>query len=124
MSEAIEALAALKPLKPLKQAKRASNREQSAALLSRAGVVFDSKNKGAHLVVYAGAAVVDFWPGTGMWIARDNPVRRRGVRKLLAFVEHQRSAAADESARITQEQHTAQLAVRTVRDVSNQGNEQ
>lgn len=77
----------------MKQAKRASNREQSAALLRRAGVIFDTKNDGAHLVVTAGPLTVDFWPGTGLWIVRGLKIqrRRRGVRKLIDFVEAARA---------------------------------
>jgi len=68
-----------------KQEKRADNRAQSASILARAGVIFESRNDGAHLVVLAGAHVVDFWPGTGLWIVRGSQARKRGVRALLAF---------------------------------------
>lgn len=80
-------------LRKMRQEKRADNREQSAALLTRAGVVFDAKNEGAHLIVLAGNAVVDFWPGTGLWIVRGKPEKKRGVRKLIAFVERMRGSA-------------------------------
>lgn len=75
-----------------KQEKRASNREQSAAILTRSGVIFESKNGGAHLIVLAGSKGIDFWPGTGLWIVRGEKNRRRGVRKLLEFVELSRLA--------------------------------
>lgn len=78
-------------LKQIKAEKRAANRSASAILLERAGVIFESKNAGAHLIVQAGRVAVDFWPGTGLWIARGSSDRRRGVRKLIAFVEKQRS---------------------------------
>lgn len=74
-------------LKKMRQEKRASNREDSAAILSRAGIVFESKNLDAHLVVQAGAKTVDFWPGTGLWIVRGTKEKRRGVRKLVEYVE-------------------------------------
>ena len=76
----------------VKQEKRASNTEQSTAILSRAGVVFSSPNGGAHLIVLAGPHVVDFWPSTGLWIIRKakTNARRRGVRKLVKFVEQSR----------------------------------
>ena len=77
-------------LRKIKQEKRASNRDASAAILSRSGVVFESKNLGAHLIVQAGATVVDFWPGTGLWIVRGEKKQRRGVRKLVEYVEQQR----------------------------------
>ena len=77
----------------VKKAKRARNIEQSTALLNMAGVFFDSKNAGAHLVVWAGNYDVDFWPSTGLWVVRGGDgQRRRGVRKLIDFVEQQRNA--------------------------------
>lgn len=78
-------------LKKIKQEKHASNREASAAILSRSGVVFESKNLGAHLIVQAGATVVDFWPGTGLWIPRSHHKQGRGVRKLVEFIERQQA---------------------------------
>lgn len=82
-------------LRQFKQAKRADNREQSAAILQRSGVIFTSNNAGAHLVVLAGSKTVDFWPGTGLWIVRGQETyRRRGVRKLVAYVEQQCSGGA------------------------------
>ena len=79
-------------MKALSQQKRADNRVASAALLSRAGVVFECKNAGAHLVVFAGAYVVDFWPGTGLWITRGSKDKCRGVRKLIQFVKNARAS--------------------------------
>jgi hypothetical protein len=79
-------------LRKMKQEKRADNREASAAILSRAGIVFESKNNDAHLIVLAGAMVVDFWPGTGKWIVRGgSSMPHRGVRKLVEYVEKQRT---------------------------------
>ena len=79
-------------LRKERQEKRADNRDQSAAVLTRAGVLFESKNLGTHLIVEAGARTVDFWPGTGLWIVRGVPDKRRGVRKLIEYVEQQRAA--------------------------------
>lgn len=73
-----------------KQAKRANNREQSAAILARSGISFETKNNGAHLVVVAGSKTVDFWPGTGLWLVRGATYKHRGVRKLVSYVEQQR----------------------------------
>ncbi len=78
------------------QQKRADNREASASLLTRAGAVFESKNAGAHLVVLSGPNVVDFWPGTGLWIVRGAQAKLRGVRKLIAFIENSRASFAKE----------------------------
>lgn len=78
-------------LKQIRQEKRASNREQSAEILQRAGILFESKNVGAHLIVQAGRTIVDFWPGTGKWIPRGQREGRRGVRNLIKFVEQERA---------------------------------
>lgn len=75
-------------MKAAKKEKRADNREHSAGLLKQAGVEFESRNLAAHLIVKAGAQVIDFWPGTGLWIVRGQATqRRRGVRHLLAHVQ-------------------------------------
>lgn len=63
--------------------KRADNRQKSTDVLRSHGVQFESKNGGAHLVVFAGNQVADFWPGTGKWIIRGAAEYRRGVFKLL-----------------------------------------
>ncbi|KDC23884.1 hypothetical protein L505_3675 [Bordetella bronchiseptica F4563] len=64
--------------------KRASNREHSARLLSEAGIQFQSRNDGAHLIVTGvGGHTFDFWPGTGLWLMRGSSKDRRGVRSLI-----------------------------------------
>ncbi len=73
--------------KKMKQEKRSDNREQSAEILARAGIIFESRNIGAHLIVSSSIGVIDFWPGTGKWIVRDKKkITRRGVAKLVNFV--------------------------------------
>lgn len=69
----------------LKQAKRASNREQSAELLRAEGLSFVERNAGAHITVFARGQIIDFWPGTGLWIVQGSTQRNRGVRNLLKF---------------------------------------
>ncbi len=66
-----------------KQAKRAANRVSSADYLRQRGVSFDERNNGAHLIVCCAAGKIDFWPGTGLWIARWNGERGRGVRGVI-----------------------------------------
>lgn len=83
MSEIGEDFAAIKKIQ---QEKRADNRAQSAEILSVAGVAFTSNNGGAHLIVTAGRSVIDFWPGTGLWIVRGKPAKKRGVRKLIQHI--------------------------------------
>jgi len=82
-------------LKRFKQEKRADNREASAEMLKAAGIAFKSKNIDAHLIVQAGSKVVDFWPGTGLWIVRGISRKGRGVRSLIAFVTQDKEAAKD-----------------------------
>lgn len=75
-------------MREFKKAKRASNTQSSTELLEKHGISFQSKNGGAHLVVWAGNYDVDFWPSTGLWIVRgQDTYRHRGVRKLVDFVK-------------------------------------
>ncbi len=66
-----------------KQAKRAASRINSADYLRQRGVSFEERNNGAHLIVGSPAGIIDFWPGTGLWIARSDNTRGRGVAKLV-----------------------------------------
>ncbi len=68
--------------------KRASNRESSAKMLTAAGIAFETKNEGAHLIVTANGRTVDFWPGTGLWIERGTSKQKRGVRRLIAELKN------------------------------------
>ena len=77
-------------VKAASQAKRANNRKSSPELLQEAGIPFEWKNGGAHLIVRTdGGHVVDFWPGTGLWIMRGSTQRHGGVRKLIKFCKPQ-----------------------------------
>ncbi len=76
------------------QAKRASNREQSAARLTREGIAFVSKNGGAHLIVLGS---IDLWPGTGLFIDRKTRVKGRGIKRLLRFIRQQQQGAPSEA---------------------------
>ncbi len=73
-------------MKERSQAKRAENREQSAAILRAAGVVFYAQNDGAHLIVLRSQSTYDFWPGTGLWKVRGSTQRHRGIRHLLRHI--------------------------------------
>lgn len=69
------------------QQKRASNREYSADALAKAGIGFARHNGGAHLVVEAKPGhMIDFWPGTGKWMARRDNKPRRGLQPLLNYI--------------------------------------
>ena len=69
-----------------RQLKRAKNRDESVRMLREAGVVFKSANDGVHIIVAHGDQLIDFWPGTGLWIVRGADKRRRGVAHLLKFL--------------------------------------
>ena len=69
-------------IKKRSQEKRGSNREQSTNILTEKGVIFESKNNGAHLVIQGNSCVIDFWPGTGRWITRQG-TKGFGVFNLL-----------------------------------------
>ena len=66
--------------------KRAGNRQHSAVLLREAGVGFSTRNDGAHLIIERGGKIIDFWPGTGLWVVRGQQKRHRGVRSLIQSV--------------------------------------
>lgn len=72
-------------VKEARQEKRASNRENSAAVLAEAGIPFQSKNIGAHLIVEGPVCFIDFWPGTGRWISRKG-TKGFGVRNLIKHI--------------------------------------
>lgn len=74
-------------LKAIRQEKRASNRKSSRELMHEAGLQFEARNGDAHLIVKAADVMIDFWPGTGLWIVRGQPTRRYGVRGLIQFCQ-------------------------------------
>lgn len=74
-------------IKAQRQEKRANNRKSSEELLREAGIPFENKNGGAHLIVrpVGSKLTVDFWPGTGRWTVRGLNQTAFGVHKLLAW---------------------------------------
>lgn len=68
------------------QEARAGKRGEADRLLTAAGVKFEWRNGGAHLIVHApDGRVVDFWPGTSKWTIRgETEVRRGGLKKTRA----------------------------------------
>lgn len=64
----------------VRKEKRAANRENGLKLLQEAGIAFEVKNGGAHLVV---EGRYDYWPGTGLWMCRGDKTKRRGVHRLI-----------------------------------------
>jgi hypothetical protein len=65
------------------QEQHAKRREEGPGALEAAGHKVSVHNRGAHLVVNES---VDFWPGTGRWIARSTGRRGRGIDSLLGWL--------------------------------------
>jgi hypothetical protein len=72
-------------MKKAGQDKRSSNREQSPKMLEAAGIPFEVKNMGAHLIVEGSECYIDFWPGTGRWASRKGNAGF-GVRNLIKYI--------------------------------------
>jgi len=66
-----------------RQKKRADNRDASTRNLTAAGIAFETRNGGVHLIVHGAGLTVDFWPGTGLWVVRGMSKRCYGVRHLI-----------------------------------------
>lgn len=66
--------------------RKAQSRVTSPLMLKEAGIVFDQKSD-THFKVFGHGLVVDFWPGTGLWIDPKNNVRKRGVKPLIAYIQ-------------------------------------
>lgn len=66
------------------QQRRAGNRASGRAALDAAGIAYESKNNGAHLIL---AGIVDYWPGTGLWRVRNMNKSGRGIKALLNFMQ-------------------------------------
>lgn len=78
-----------KDLKKIQQKKRSNNRIGGAELLNEAGIKFETKNAGAHLIVQGNDELIDFWPGTGRWMVRRGKTGF-GVNNLIKLIEKQK----------------------------------
>lgn len=67
--------------------RRAKNRVSSRQVLTDAGIAFEEKNIGAHLIVTHEKVTVDFWPGTGLWHVRHSSKKGRGVFGLVRHLQ-------------------------------------
>ena len=72
-------------MKEHSQEKRRTNRVQCTQALTKAGVMFEEKNNGAHLIVEGNDCFIDYWPGTGRWKTR-NGEKGFGVRNLISHL--------------------------------------
>lgn len=64
------------------KARRAGYRAHAANRLDELGIPYTSHNEGAHLVVRGNNGLIDYWPGTGKFIAR-NGKKGRGLQGVL-----------------------------------------
>ena len=60
--------------------KRADNRAYAITRLNTAGIKYEIKNKGAHIII---ADRWDFWPGTGKWRDRKCNKYYRGIESII-----------------------------------------
>ena len=79
---------AFRAMRVEKQKRAARAREEMPRYLHSRGIAFDSKNYGAHLIVYGENVTVDYWPGTGLWIPRNTGLRKKGVDKLVDYIRN------------------------------------
>lgn len=75
-----------KAYREFNQQRRRNNKEKSTHILQVNEVQFESKNGGSHLIVNCGDQLIDYWPGTGLWIPRNSGERHRGVFNLLKYL--------------------------------------
>lgn len=74
-----------KMLHQISKDKREKNRNSGLSHLEKVGIPFEIKNGGAHLIVEGSRGFLDYWPGTGRWIARSGR-RGFGVRNLISAI--------------------------------------
>jgi ABC-type antimicrobial peptide transport system ATPase subunit len=84
MSEMAEVWA---DLREISQKKRRSNMASSTAMLQHNEIPFVVHNSGVHLVLTKGLETIDYWPSTGLWWIRGTSNKRRGVKRLLAYMK-------------------------------------
>ena len=66
--------------------RRTSNRDTSPQCLRDAGISFERKSGGVHLIVPYSGGFIDFWPGTGRWTIRSGNVTKFGVKSLIKYI--------------------------------------
>lgn len=56
--------------------------------LKEAGVDFEVCDRGTRiLVILGGGKFIDFWPSAGTWIVHGTGTKRRGILKLIEFIQ-------------------------------------
>lgn len=70
-------------MQELHKEKTAHNRVNSAEILKRRGILFETRNNGVHLMIETAAGRINFWPGTGKYTGAANG---RGVFNLFEAI--------------------------------------
>lgn len=93
MGDAIQHMVDLREESKLK---RASNRIHGLQRLQEEGIGIESiNNNGSHIVVKHNGLTIDYWPGTGLFIVRnDGGLQRRGIRNLVKLVNRHKPPPA------------------------------
>lgn len=63
--------------------KRHENLVASTKILANAGIKFEPKDYGQHLIIRTPFRI-NFWPSTGLW--QTSQTESRGVHKLIKFI--------------------------------------
>ena len=67
-----------------KRIQRAERRLRATDALTDAGIAFETRNNGAHLILHHHGITVDVWPSTGRWKARRSSIwEGRTIESLL-----------------------------------------
>ena len=74
-----------KDLRELSKQERRERTLEAPAKLKAAGLAFELKNGGSHVILMTQTRVVDFWPGNELWIVRGSKKRQYGIDELIAF---------------------------------------
>ena len=68
--------------------KTLDKRKKVTKLLAKNGIVYESKNGDTHLIITSAKhGTINFWPGTGLWMAVNQTWRRRGVHALIRYLK-------------------------------------
>lgn len=89
MSDTIDDYKALAEFRKQERAER-----RAAAEARLVGLNYSVHNDGAHIVIWEGGAIFDFWPGTDRWRMRDHK-GQFGVDKLLAAIRQRKVVQMD-----------------------------
>lgn len=81
-----------KALAEFRKQERAARRAAAEAKLQ--GLNYSVHNGGAHIVIWEGGAIFDYWPGTDRWRMR-NFRSEEGVEKMLAAIRERKIITMD-----------------------------